>query len=117
MWIVARVAFPDFCQMNEAGLFELRIQEQWGDGSMTEVQIRTLKGETIALSNDILTALHSELHGSLCLPDEAGYDEARTIWNAMIKRGRGGLRKPGAQPSVGRDRQDRPEIPKGHPGA
>jgi FAD/FMN-containing dehydrogenase len=53
---------------------------------MTEVQIRTLKGGTIALSNDILTALHSELHGSLCLPDEAGYDEARTIWNAMIDR-------------------------------
>jgi FAD/FMN-containing dehydrogenase len=57
-----------------------------GDDSMTEVQIRTLKGGTIALSNDILTALHSELHGSLCLPDEAGYDEARTIWNAMIDR-------------------------------
>src|SRR6266702_3610769 len=53
---------------------------------MTEVQIRTLKGGTIALSNDILTALRSELHGSLCLPDEAGYDEARTIWNAMIDR-------------------------------
>src|SRR3989441_3054638 len=51
---------------------------------MTE--IRTLKGGTIALSNDILTALHSELQGSLCLPDEAGYDEARTIWNAMIDR-------------------------------
>jgi FAD/FMN-containing dehydrogenase len=53
---------------------------------MNEVRIRTLKGETIALSNDILAALHSELHGSLCLPDEAGYDEARTIWNAMIDR-------------------------------
>ena len=53
---------------------------------MTEVQISTLKGGTIALSNDILTALQSGLHGSLCLPDEAGYDEARTIWNAMIDR-------------------------------
>ena len=53
---------------------------------MTEVQISTLKGGTIALSNDILTALRSGLHGSLCLPDEAGYDEARTIWNAMIDR-------------------------------
>ena len=26
------------------------------------------------------------VRGSLCLPDEAGYDEARTIWNAMIDR-------------------------------
>ena len=53
---------------------------------MTEVQISTFKGGTIALSNDILTALQSGLQGSLCLPDEAGYDEARTIWNAMIDR-------------------------------
>ena len=53
---------------------------------MTEVQISTLKGGTIALSNNILTALQSGLQGSLCLPDEAGYDEARTIWNAMIDR-------------------------------
>jgi FAD/FMN-containing dehydrogenase len=53
---------------------------------MTEVQISAPNGATIALSNDILTSLRSELHGSLCLPDEAGYDEARTIWNAMIDR-------------------------------
>jgi len=53
---------------------------------MNDVRIRTLKGETIALSNEILASLRSELHGSLCLPDEAGYDEARTIWNAMIDR-------------------------------
>ena len=53
---------------------------------MTEVAISALKGGTITRSNDILTALRSELRGSLCLPDEAGYDEARAIWNAMIDR-------------------------------
>jgi FAD/FMN-containing dehydrogenase len=53
---------------------------------MTQVEISALNGATIVLSNDILTALRSELRGSLCLPDEAGYDEARTIWNAMIDR-------------------------------
>jgi hypothetical protein len=53
---------------------------------MTEVQFSGLKGGTIALSTDILTALRPQLRGSLCLPDEAGYDEARTIWNAMIDR-------------------------------
>jgi FAD/FMN-containing dehydrogenase len=53
---------------------------------MTELQFRGLKGETIALSTDILTALRPQLRGSLCLEDEAGYDEARTIWNAMIDR-------------------------------
>nr|WP_046867832.1 FAD-binding oxidoreductase [Microvirga massiliensis] len=41
-------------------------------------------GGTIALSTDILSTL--QLRGSFCLPDEAGYDEARTIWNAMIDR-------------------------------
>lgn len=53
---------------------------------MTEIQFSGLQGGKVALSNDILTALQSQLHGSLCLPDEAGYDEARTIWNAMIDR-------------------------------
>jgi FAD/FMN-containing dehydrogenase len=53
---------------------------------MPEVRISALTGGTISLSNDILTALRSEFHGSLCLPNEAGYDEARTIWNAMIDR-------------------------------
>ena len=53
---------------------------------MTEVQFSGLQGGKVALSNDILTALQSQLRGSLCLPDEAGYDEARTIWNAMIDR-------------------------------
>jgi FAD binding domain len=53
---------------------------------MTEIRISTLKGGKIALSNDVVRALHSELRGSLCLPGEAGYDDARTIWNAMIDR-------------------------------
>src|SRR5947207_7548541 len=53
---------------------------------MTEIRISTLKGGKIALSNDVVRTLHSELRGSLCLPGEAGYDDARIIWNAMIDR-------------------------------
>nr|WP_245449033.1 FAD-binding oxidoreductase [Phyllobacterium sophorae] len=34
----------------------------------------------------MLTTLQLQLRGSLCLADEAGYDEARTVWNAMIDR-------------------------------
>ncbi|MGE5179649.1 MAG: FAD-binding oxidoreductase [Bacteroidota bacterium] len=33
-----------------------------------------------------LEALRTGLRGTLCLPGEAGYDAARTIWNAMIDR-------------------------------
>ncbi|HEU4335508.1 MAG TPA: FAD-binding oxidoreductase, partial [Candidatus Eisenbacteria bacterium] len=29
--------------------------------------------------------LRANLRGSLCLPEEPGYDDARTIWNAMIQ--------------------------------
>jgi len=53
---------------------------------MTETQISALEGGKITLSNDLVRALRSELRGSLCLPGEAGYDDARTIWNAMIDR-------------------------------
>jgi FAD/FMN-containing dehydrogenase len=67
---------------------------------MTEVQFRGLKGETIALSTDILTALRPQLRGSLCLQDEAGYDEARTIWNAMIDRRPGAVVRCGGASDV-----------------
>lgn len=53
---------------------------------MSEVQFTKREGGSTALSNDALNALQTQLRGRLCLPDEAGYDEARTIWNAMIDR-------------------------------
>ena len=53
---------------------------------MIEVQVSAAKGGTVGLPTEILIALRPALRGSLCLEDEAGYDEARTIWNAMIDR-------------------------------
>ena len=53
---------------------------------MTEVQFNGLKGGKVALSNDILKVFQSQVRGGLCMPDEGGYDEGRTIWNAMIDR-------------------------------
>ncbi|MDQ0319560.1 FAD/FMN-containing dehydrogenase [Pararhizobium capsulatum DSM 1112] len=53
---------------------------------MTDVQFTGLQGETIAFSNDLLAALQTRCRGNVCLPGQAGYDEARTIWNAMIDR-------------------------------
>src|SRR5258705_1787544 len=75
-------------------------REPKGGCSMTELQFRGLKGGTIALSNDILMALRPQLRGSLCLPDEAGYDEARTIWNAMIDRRPGAVVRCGGASDV-----------------
>ena len=60
----------------------LQTSDDEGGGSMTES--RGLKGGTVDLSRGILTARWAQLRGRLCLQGEAGYDEARMIWNAMI---------------------------------
>ncbi len=52
---------------------------------MTELTIRTLDAVR-TLPEETISALRSQLRGSIALPGEAGYDEARTVWNAMIDR-------------------------------
>jgi len=39
-----------------------------------------------APTRDVLDSLRGQLRGALCYPGEPGYDQARTIWNAMIDR-------------------------------
>jgi FAD/FMN-containing dehydrogenase len=58
---------------------------------MTEVRLASLEGGAIALGSDALDAFHQTLRGNLCLAGEPGYDEARTIWNAMIDRRPGAI--------------------------
>jgi FAD/FMN-containing dehydrogenase len=53
---------------------------------MTGIRLASLQGGATPLGSDILDALRQTLRGTVCLPQEAGYDEARTIWNAMIDR-------------------------------
>src|SRR5215471_2956553 len=53
---------------------------------MTEIRLALLQGGTTALGTETIAALQQTLRGSVCLPGEAGYDNARTIWNAMIDR-------------------------------
>src|SRR5262245_9081427 len=56
------------------------------EGRMPDIVIKTLEGRTTSLSASAVDGLRGSLRGPLCLPGEAGYDEARTIWNAMIDR-------------------------------
>jgi len=53
---------------------------------MTEVRIAGLDGGEKSVSADEIAALGGKLRGELMTPTSDGYDEARSIWNAMIDR-------------------------------
>jgi FAD/FMN-containing dehydrogenase len=48
--------------------------------------MRTLEGKGIELSEEVVEAFAASLRGELLTPDCPGYDEARSVWNAMIDR-------------------------------
>ena len=52
---------------------------------MTTIKMAGRSG-TAALKDEDLKALAGRLRGKLALPGEDGYDQARTVWNAMIDR-------------------------------
>jgi len=48
--------------------------------------LKTLDGKEIELSAETLADFQLQLHGAVILPNEADYEESRTIWNGMIDR-------------------------------
>jgi len=53
---------------------------------MSALAIKTLDGKNAKVSGEEVEGLRSGLRGMLCLPGDTGYDEARSIWNAMVDR-------------------------------
>ncbi|HEX6850812.1 MAG TPA: FAD-binding oxidoreductase [Candidatus Polarisedimenticolaceae bacterium] len=53
---------------------------------MAGIEIRTIDGTSVSVPKTSVDDLRAGLRGEWCLPGHAGYDEARTIWNAMIDR-------------------------------
>ena len=50
------------------------------------MQATTTDGREIDLSPDLLNALRLRLRGPVLVPGDAGYEDSRTVWNAMIDR-------------------------------
>jgi len=50
------------------------------------MHVRTLDGRDFELTQEVLGALRLRLRGPVILPGETGYEDARTVWNAMIDR-------------------------------
>lgn len=53
---------------------------------MTEIKMAVRSGGVVTLKEEDVKGLAGRLRGKLVLSGEDGYDEARTIWNAMIDR-------------------------------
>jgi FAD/FMN-containing dehydrogenase len=47
---------------------------------------KTLEGKEIELSQDVLDGFKMRLKGPVFIAGDTGYDESRTVWNAMIDR-------------------------------
>ena len=50
------------------------------------MNVKTIDGREIDLEQGKLDGLKMRLRGALLAPGEAGFDESRTLWNAMIDR-------------------------------
>ena len=48
--------------------------------------IRSLEGGDINVDDISTQKLGASLEGALLFPDDAGFDEARTVWNGMVDR-------------------------------
>ena len=53
---------------------------------MSKLEIRRLDGQTTTVDPSHVEAFASQMRGTLLRRDDRGYDDARTIWNAMIDR-------------------------------
>jgi len=55
-------------------------------GEGMTLNLKGLNGDAVTISEDQLEALQGQLRGALIQPGDAGYDESRTLWNAMHDR-------------------------------
>jgi hypothetical protein len=50
------------------------------------MKVKTITGADVELGQDKLDGLKTRLMGKVLMPDDAGYEDSRTVWNGMIDR-------------------------------
>jgi FAD/FMN-containing dehydrogenase len=50
------------------------------------MKIKTLEGRDVDLQQETFNNFKTRLRGEVLTPEDAGYDDSRTVWNAMIER-------------------------------
>lgn len=53
---------------------------------MDDITVRTLDGGTVSIGRSQIEPLRTAVRGTVVLPGDTGYDDARTVWNATIDR-------------------------------
>ena len=53
---------------------------------MVDRMFETIDGASVSLAADVLAGLAAGLRGAISFPGEARYEEARTVWNAMVDK-------------------------------
>src|SRR2546426_8954182 len=53
---------------------------------MTDLRVTTIRGTDMVLDEAAVQGFQTSLRGPLLCPGDAGYDEARTVWNANIDK-------------------------------
>src|ERR1700704_3875161 len=53
---------------------------------MNGLKVVGLTGDLVTVDGSVLETLKASMRGPLLLPDDDGYETARTVWNAMIDR-------------------------------
>jgi hypothetical protein len=56
------------------------------EGTMEDLRIFTTTGTDTVLDEALVQGFKTSMRGPLFRPGDAGYDEARTVWNGMIDR-------------------------------
>jgi hypothetical protein len=66
-------------------IFELQRRNKLME-TVSSMKVKMLDGGEFDLTQDMLDGLKVRLKGPLLLSGDSGFDEARTVWNAMIDR-------------------------------